>query len=152
MILGIVGSQADKFTTETQNKARIAIHELFQKYHLGTMDSVCSGDCPNGGIDIWCMEEAGYCDINQIRVPPKELRWGGKEGYMARNKQIAKTSDVVVCITVHELPHDYQGMKFYNCYHHDDQENVEPHVKSGGCYTTKYARSLGKPSELIVIK
>lgn len=152
MILGIVGSHAAKFTADTERLARLTIIRLLSE--LGSLDSVCSGHCPEGGIDIWAEEEADRMGIQKIIFPPAVNKWYGSKknpGYYQRNKQIAETSDRVVCITLRELPEGYTGMRFASCYHHEDEPEVKSHVKSGGCWTTKYARSLGKTTELIII-
>jgi hypothetical protein len=67
---------------------------------------------------------------------------------MPRNKKIAEASDRVVCITVKDLPPGFKegGWERY-CYHC----RTDQHIKSGGCWTTKYARSLGKLTRTIVI-
>jgi len=143
MILGIVGSEAAKFTVETETKAREIIRSLLEK--LPPLSAACSGECPLGGIDIWTREEAEKLDIPFIPYAPRVFEWD--RGYKPRNIKIAKTSDKVICITLKELPDSYQGMRFTRCYHCD----TDQHVKSGGCWTTKYARGLGKETETIVI-
>lgn len=147
MILGIVGSEGKKFTLVTESMARKAIRGA-----IGTFQAtkICSGTCPLGGIDVWAVEEAIALlgPGSTIEFPPKVHRWGGKDGYMARNKKIAQTSDVVICITLEKLPENYVGMRFDYCYHC----GTDTHVKSGGCYTTKYARSIGKVGFTVTLK
>ena len=140
MKLGIVGSEAAKFTPETELLAKEQIADFL---NLG--DTVISGECHLGGIDIWAKEYAIENGIKYKGFPPKTLRWS--DGYKPRNIQIAEASDYLVCITVKELPPGYAGMKFPLCYHCGTKD----HVKSGGCWTVKYARKLGKPGEIIVI-
>lgn len=148
MILGIVGSEAAKFTPITEAMARKAIRGA-----IGTFQAtkVCSGECPIGGIDIWAKEEviALLGPDAYIGFPPKYHRWGGNDGYMARNKLIAETSHVVVCFTVAKLPENYvvKGWEFY-CYHC----GTDKHIKSGGCWTTKYARSIGKTGFTVTLR
>lgn len=139
IIVGIVGHAADKFTPETEEKARRLIRSLLQH-----PDSVlCSGHCHLGGIDIFAEEE--YHSMYKSTPPPyifspKKFKWEG--GYKQRNILIAETSHVVHNIVVAKYPPDYKGMKFKECYHcHTDD-----HVKSGGCWTLKYAKRLGKPT------
>lgn len=157
--LGIVGSEAAKFTVDTEALARAAIRELIRKYKPAT---VVSGACPLGGIDIWAIEEAkknGFAlaghTVLGLEFPPEVQQWDppGKIGFKTRNLSIAKYSDIVVCITVKELPPGYSGMKFDRCYHHkrkSDGADV-PHVKSGGCWTVAQAALKGKHTELVVI-
>jgi hypothetical protein len=139
-IVGIVGSEGAKFTNVTEAKARAMIRELI----VGA-DKVVSGACHLGGIDVWAIEEAKARGIPTQEFPPRILQWAG--GYRERNVLIARTSTEVFCLTLRELPPEFGGMRFPYCYHC----NTKEHVKSGGCWTTKYARSLGKPGTTLVI-
>lgn len=38
-------------------------------------------------------------------------------------------------------------MRFHGCYHCEEPN----HVKSGGCWTVKYAKKLGKVGSVIII-
>lgn len=140
MKYGIVGSEAAKFTPETELLAKEQIAQLL---NLG--DTVISGECHLGGIDIWAKEYAVENGIEYIGFPPKTLNW--TDGYRPRNIQIAKAADIVICITVKELPPWYEGMRFGLCYHCRTNE----HVKSGGCWTVKYAREKLKKSGMILV-
>ena len=141
MRIGIVGSEAAKFTSETEAVAREMIQDLILQERASV---VVSGGCHLGGIDAWAAEEAAKMGVDVIEHLPKVTAW---EGYKARNILIAEDSDTVYCITVRELPPNYTGMRFKLCYHCGTAD----HVKSGGCWTTKYARSLGKPARTLVI-
>lgn len=141
MRIGIVGSEGAKFTPETEAKARTIIRSL-----LSNGDSVVSGGCHLGGIDKWAVEEADRGGYDFVEYLPKTLQWSG--GYKERNILIAENSDKVVCITLRKLPDTYKGMTFDLCYHCGTSD----HVKSGGCWTVKYAKKLGKPGEVIVIE
>lgn len=138
LIVGIVGHEAAKFTKETEELARHIIRELLKD--PGAI--LCSGRCPLGGIDVWAEEE--YAKLNRPKpfiYPPKVNSWLG--GYKPRNILIAKTSHVVHNIVVEKYPPNYKGMTFDYCYHC----NTEEHVKSGGCWTAKYAHDkLRKPA------
>jgi hypothetical protein len=141
MILGIVGSEEAKFTPETEEAARLLI-----RLHLKMgVHRVVSGGCHLGGIDIWAVEEASRLGILVMEYLPRTKNW---EGYKARNMLIAENSDQVICITVKVLPPGYKvrGFEKY-CYHC----KTDQHVKSGGCWTTKYARKLGKVGRTLVI-
>lgn len=141
MIIGIVGSEEVKFTTETEQKAREIIRQLLtQPNVLG----YCSGHCHLGGIDIWTEEIGDELAITSYVYPPRVLSW---EGYKERNIKIATVSTEVHCITVKKLPHDYTGMRFSLCYHCKTSD----HVKSGGCWTMKHAVKLGKKTQLHII-
>ncbi len=140
MNIGIVGSEAAKFTPETEAAARTAIRDL-----LRPDDYVVSGACHLGGIDVWAMEEAHDLGLLTREFPPATHRW--ENGYKLRNIQIAQCSDRVVCITVRVYPPGYSGMRFPSCYHC----RTTDHIKSGGCWTVKYAREIGKPTDVIVV-
>lgn len=142
MILGIVGVEEKKLTPETKEKARGIIRGLFAD--LG-VTGVSSGRCHLGGIDIVAEEEAARAGLEGFWYPPKSLDWSN--GYKPRNIQIAEKSDAVVCLSVRVLPEGYDGMRFLYCYHCGTKD----HIKSGGCWTTKYARKLGKKGWTIVL-
>lgn len=140
-ILGIVGSEAAKFTPETEHIAKCTILTI-----LSPGDVVVSGECHLGGVDIWAKETALAIGLNYIGCPPAFKTWNS---FKRRNIEIAELSDRVVCITVATLPPGFKegGWERY-CYHC----KTDTHIKSGGCWTVKYAREkLGKPGEIIVI-
>lgn len=142
--LGIVGSEAAKFTPETEAKARAEIRTLLRPGMV-----VVSGGCHLGGIDIWAVEEAEAAGLAWVEHKPKTLRWEG--GYKQRNLLIASDSDGVACITVKTLPASYTSMRFpAGCYHCGTPP--EHHIKSGGCWTLKQAAKMGKRTKLIVIE
>jgi hypothetical protein len=140
MILGIVGCEAAKFTKAGEHEARKLIRDLARNEGA---TSISSGHCHLGGIDIWAEEVADELELGKYIFPPKSMTW---THYKERNIQIAEKSQVVYCISVTDLPETYTGMRFPLCYHCARDKSVQPpdHVKSGGCWTTKYARSLGK--------
>lgn len=140
-IIGIVGSEAAKFTQDNREIARTIIRVFLEK-----ADEACSGECHLGGIDKWTHEIADDLGIPFTGFPPKARNWNE---YKRRNIQIADFATRVVCITVRELPPNFiaGGWEHY-CYHC----KTDTHIKSGGCWTVKYAREkLGKPGEIIVI-
>lgn len=143
MRLGIVGSEGAKFTPETEMKARTWIAHLIEE---NWADTVVSGACHLGGIDVWAVQEAVGVGCKTIECPPTTLTW---QSFKRRNIEIAELSDKVICITVAKLPVGFKegGWERY-CYHC----KTDAHIKSGGCWTVKYAREkLGKPGEIIVI-
>jgi len=140
MKIGIVGSEAAKFTPVTEAAARHLIKRLI----LDT-EGVISGECHLGGADIYAQEEAESMGLEFWGCPPARLQWEG--GYKQRNLLIAKLSDRVDCITVKELPEGYEGMRFSRCYHCKPQD----HVKSGGCWTVKQAVKMGKQGWIHII-
>lgn len=142
MIVGIVGSEAAKFTPVTEELGKNVITDLLM---APGVVGACSGACHLGGIDIWTEEIAFFLNLPFVAFPPKTRRWAG--GYRERNMEIAVYSKRVTCITLRTLPKEYKGMRFDYCYHCGTNE----HVKSGGCWTVKYAKSIGKQGEVIVI-
>ena len=131
MKVGIVGHAANKFTPETEKKAKEIIRTL-----LYPGDVLVSGGCHLGGVDIYAEEIAkdlGCYDKDYIFLP-RIHRWEG--GYKQRNLKIAHTSDIVHVIVVKEYPPGYTGMRFGYCYHC----HTTDHVKSGGCWTGKKAK------------
>lgn len=147
MRLGIVGHEAAKFTVETERKARQVIQKYleWQESPADDVDLVVSGGCHLGGIDIWAEEEADNANLPCLVYKPESLSWEG--GYKQRNILIAENSDRVICIVVKKLPESYQGMRFPYCYHC----KTDSHIKSGGCWTARYAGKIGKPYEIIEI-
>lgn len=140
MVVGIVGSEAAKFTPSTEAKARALIRSC-----LSPGDKVVSGGCHLGGIDSWAIEEAKALGLEWEEFLPARREWSG---YKARNLKIARAADRVVCITVRKLPEGYSGMRFDLCYHC----NTDQHVKSGGCWTVKKALALGKAGDVFVVE
>lgn len=139
--IGIVGNEGAKFTPEAEEKARAIIRRL-----LAEPCVMVSGHCHLGGIDIWAEEEAKALGRETSIWIPAALNWSN--GYKPRNIQIARKSDEVHCIVVATYPESYKGMRFQWCYHCETRE----HVKSGGCWTAKYAQKrYGKPAKWHVV-
>lgn len=139
---GIVGCAANKFTPATEARARQKIRDILI---FSDCDHVVSGQCHMGGIDVWAIEEAVKLGVPYTEFPPKTRQWS--TGYKPRNAQIAVASGKVVSIVVAEYPPGYSEERFEKCYHC----NTVKHIKSGGCWTAKFARSLGKPGHTIVV-
>lgn len=144
--IGIVGNEGAKFTSETEAKAKAIIYSIL--YRLVPEDveiTLVSGRCHLGGIDVWAEEIADNLDYLKDIYPPRVYNWS--QGYKPRNIKIAQASDIVHNIVVAEYPPDYKGMRFQTCYHC----NTSHHVKSGGCWTAKYAQGLGKQAEWHIV-
>jgi len=141
MHVGIVGHEAAKFTPATEAKARELIRGI-----LAPEDTVLvSGGCHLGGIDIWAEEEADALGREKVIHLPHVRNWSG---YKRRNVKIARDSEVVYSIVVETLPASYRGMRFTSCYHC----GTDDHVKSGGCWTARHARQLGKEGVVLVVR
>jgi hypothetical protein len=119
MIVGIVGNEAAKFTTEGAKKARDLIRSILTEPGV---TEVVSGGCHLGGIDIWTEDVGEELGLKITVFLPTRLSW--EVGYKPRNLKIVNRSDVVPCITVNRLPEYYTGMN----------------VKSGGCWTMLHAK------------
>jgi hypothetical protein len=140
VVIGIVGHEAAKFTDEKQEEARLAIHSVIA-LHQAT--KVVSGGCHLGGIDSWAIEEAKKLGLETEEFLPRRRSWTG--GFRERNIAIAEAADVVVSIVVKELPDSYRGKRCLYCYHC----GTDTHVKSGGCWTVKYARKLPRRTMVV---
>jgi hypothetical protein len=138
--VGLVGPEENKWTPETKEKAKKVISTLLKIY-----PRIVSGGCHLGGVDIWAVEEAKKIGKPFEEYLPVTLDWNG---FKARNKLIAQNSDMVVCITVKDLPPNFPKKTSKFCVHC----NTDEHIKSGGCWTVKYANSIGKDTKIIVIE
>lgn len=140
--MGIVGSEASKFTEATEAQARALISNLLNP--KGTV--LVSGGCHLGGIDIWAEEIADSMGREKIIHVPIVQNW--RNGYKPRNLLIARDSNEVHCITIDKYPPGYTGMRFNYCYHC----RTDTHIKSGGCWTMLQARRMDKLGALHVMK
>lgn len=159
MRIGIVGSEASKFTEKGKAQARDAIFNILT---ASDATAVVSGHCHLGGIDIWAEEIAddinfdvragsGEDKLEKLIFPPRELNWAN--GYKPRNLQIVHNSDKLYCITVDKLPDDYKGMRFTSCYHCEKAGfNGKNHVKSGGCWTVIQGMKKTKEGLWIIVR
>ncbi len=149
--IGIVGHAADKFTPETEKTARYHIRNALISTDNEETMVLISGGCHLGGIDIFAEEEADSMEIGMKIFLPKTLNW---QGYKARNILIAENSTEVYSFVVPTYPKGYMLERYGSrngkpyCYHC----NEDTHVKSGGCWTAKYAREkLNKPGHTIIL-
>jgi len=149
MNIGIVGHEAKKFIPLTEQMAKELIRQLLEPAN----SVLVSGHCHLGGIDIWAEEIATLLGKPKLIYAPEHHSWD--RGYKPRNIKIAENSNVVHSIVVAKYPPTYEGMRFEDavtgepyCYHC----NNNTHVKSGGCWTAKYAKSLGKQGFIHVLE
>jgi hypothetical protein len=141
MYIGIVGHEAKKFTPATKQIALDIIRKLLKEG-----DTLVSGGCHLGGIDIWAEEIADEMGLGKMIFLPKKRSWSG--GYKERNLRIAEICDILHNIVVEKYPEGYEGMRFKYCYHCD----TVTHIKSGGCWTAKNTKRLGKQAFNHVIR
>lgn len=135
--LGIVGHGQEKFTVQTEFLARTAILKAIQTMRP---TAICSGRSPMGGVDTYAEEIAYACGVPFQPFGAQVNSWNpaGRYGYKARNLDIAKFSDVVLCVVVRELPPGFAGWHpGLGCYHCAKHDYAAPpqHIKSGGCWT-----------------
>lgn len=148
--LGIVGHAAEKFvcryadgvvdvpsTAAWEKLAREAIRGLIARHDP---QWVISGRSPMGGIDVWAIEEARRLGVKTFEFPPEFNGW---PAYRKRNLQIARKCEHVAVVVMQRLPGNYQGgVAFEKCYHCEGQPDYPGgHVKSGGCWTARRAKS-----------
>lgn len=126
MKIAIVGTS--KLTDFEKIRASLKITQL-----LNYGDILISGGAD--GIDSLAHKISVELDMKSEIYYPEIHNW---LGYRKRNIIIAESCDKLYCIT--------SNMKSEKCYHCNDW-----HERTGGCWTMKYAKGLGKPTELIII-
>lgn len=148
LVIGIVGHEEKKFTKAGRDVARGTIALIITRAVLeaGGPIEIVSGGCHLGGIDIWAAEIGHSMNQKVTEFVPAVHNW--TFGYMPRNMEIARASDVVHSIVVDKLPPDFGGMTHKLCYYCGRTD----HVKSGGCWTMKQAMKMGKQGVVHVIK
>jgi len=122
--VAFVGSEERKWSEEQKRRAKRLIVDIVLSYvALGYDVVVVSGRCPRGGVDIWAEEIADQLGLSKQIYPPEKPRW---YYYKKRNILIAENCDVLY--------------------------DIEPKGKrSGGTWTMRYAKRLGKPVFLVEI-
>ena len=135
--VGFIGHGEGKFTIRGKEIAIDLIYKLMKGY--GEPITVISGHSPVGGIDMWAEKIAEKLGFPTDIKAPKQLTWGGSYGFRARNIDIGEQSNELHVILVDRYPSFYKGIRFSNCYHC----GVSDHVKSGACWTRKWADRVG---------
>lgn len=143
MKIGIVGAEGAKFTQAGEAEARRIIFDV-----LARADTIISGGCHLGGIDIWAAEIGRELGLEVVEHLPKIRQWE-PNGYKDRNLKIARDSDVLFNITVARLPSGFKGRRYPD--YHCKGKGRPPHVKSGGCWTANQVQLLGKSAHWHVI-
>jgi len=97
------------------------------------------------GVDKIAIEVAKNLGYETQVYSPKEKKWEPptKDGYKARNIQIANECNELFCIA---LPY-----RLSKCYHHRDTEKIREHEKTAGCFTLNLAQIQNKPVKFLVI-
>lgn len=120
-----------------------------------------------GGVDTWVEIIAKELGIKTEIHPAETKGWedeyldygGRNKGYKSRNMDIAEACDILYCIvpSVDVMSVEVYGKKTVAlstddskipyCYHC----KTLGHPANGGCWTKKYADSIGKPTHLVLI-
>lgn len=124
MKIAIVGADEKKWGSKFLAIAARQLIEKILKDNPGCV--LVSGACPKGGVDIWAEQIADKLGVPKEIYPPRVNKWEG--GYKQRNIKIAESCDKLACIEPYKVDH------------------------SGGIWTMKYAKKLGKPTRLLVMK
>jgi hypothetical protein len=143
--IGFVGSSERHWNKQSKIKATQKISEILNQciIQYGKENIVfVSGRSKKGGIDVWAeitaislgvetkiypAEVEKWDDLNEMIADPHPSPMKRFKGYMSRNIDIAKTSDILFCID----PKGRDG--------------------GGGQWTMNYARKLNKEVHHIVI-
>ena len=137
-IVGVSGEKLDNFEKE---KAVLEIIKIGDR-HKGC--TIVSGHSPRGGIDILAEMYADFTKKDKLIFKPDTSDWedeGEKKGYKTRNLEIAEACDILYCISV---PMKEGGKSCYHC-------KQFTHEKTGGCWTMREAKKLGKKTKLIIL-
>jgi hypothetical protein len=132
MNIGIVGPEARRWTAYLRHQAQMSI-EVIISLHKGA--TIVSGGCPYGGVDIWAEQAAQKLKRRTLIFRPTKNAW---KYYKSRNIKIAKSSDILYCV----VPQD----KNHKC-----RYDGSPHPTNGGCWTLRYAQSIGKHTVLFIV-
>jgi len=132
--VAIVGTS--KLTELERDNASAVIESILNSMDL-LNDCLITGDAV--GVDVLVYNMAyNIPNFKILRVFADEKYWEGERGFKARNMRIARESDIVYSITT--------KTKTIPCYHCN-----QDHERTGGCWTRKYAESLGKEGSLIIV-
>ena len=145
------------------------------QFLVGMLDSLVhyqdlilvSGHCHKGGIDIWAEEIADALGIKKEIYPAEVNQWSDKrpiqntipvsvdlKGYRSRNIQIVRSCDILYdiepaksCRYCHGLGEGDYRLFIGTCPRCEGDG-----AYSGGTWTMKYARKLGKKNHKVVIQ
>lgn len=148
MIRGIVGAGKDKFSLVAAKAVKELIYLLVSDSRV---TGVTSGHSPKGGVDIWAEETAERVHRPAFIFAPRIQNW--EQGYKPRNIRIAIKCDELHNIVAESYPESFSGRRFNSCYHCADcsSEHIDRHVKSGGCWTMRYAQRHNKRAFLYIV-
>lgn len=135
--LGIVGSShlSEVEEMEVRKTVPMLINNFKIRYPFDDI-GVVTGDAE--GVDKLVWEYVKLDETikwNSRRYESIDKNWNS---FKPRNIAIAERADKVICLTTRT--------KNTKCYHCE-----QDHQRSGGCWTVKYAKILGKEGTVIVI-
>jgi len=128
--IAIVGTS--HLNNAEQQEALMEIRKIIEQRKEN--DLIITGDAE--GIDSLVSWEC--LEIPHRVYEAKVKGWANEGGFKDRNIRIAENSDYVYSITTRT--------KDEECYHCN-----LPHQRTGGCWTLKYANSIGKKGSVIII-
>ena len=130
MRIAIVGASKPTFNEErdAQQFCGLMMNQWIKEFD--NLEIVSGGA---KGIDTVAVDTARGLGIKCKVFVPEVPNW---EGYKARNLKIAEYCDQIYC-----LPASLKKTKCYHC--------NEPHERSGGCWTAKKVKEMGKLSRVI---
>ena len=124
--IGVSGNRRKYFTDYIKGRELVfeILDSLVSKYENVIFGN---GASPQGGVDQIVIE---YCKLNGIPIKLFPPYWNlpSPERYHKRNRELVEWSDLVVCIFVERIR------------------------KGGTMYVYRYARRIGKPVRVYVIK
>jgi len=133
--IGIVGTS--KVDNPTVEKTVLDTVNKFMKINPNI--ELVSGGAK--GVDNIAERIAKQLNIPIKIFPPK---FQNLDSFRERNLLIAEYSDIVLSFA---LPYDNNPSNI--CYHCN--EITPTHIRTGGCWTTKFARMFGKTGETIIL-
>ena len=141
--IAIVGADGRKWTENDPELVKYIIRHILTKYDNPTL---ISGHCPLGGVDLWAEEVAKELQIPMRIFKPKQNAW---KFYKQRNIQIAEFCDVLYDIEPLKSCRfcgglGVRGEKTCSFCEGDG-------AYSGGTWTLKYAKTLGKEVWKIIV-
>lgn len=133
MKLAIVGTS--RLTDFERSRVIDLIHNEFLR---SPKISLITGDADGVDSLVPACNFVERCELLVVKSLEKYWEPNSGHGFKERNIRIAEECDELICITTKT-----KDIKCYHC-------NMD-HQRTGGCWTMKYAKSLGKPTRLYVV-
>lgn len=133
LTLAIVGTSKELDDIDKTNIYDIITGELWRE---PKWTDIITGDA--SGVDEMVRNMSIMLPGTLTVYKALDKTWDGEWGFKKRNMAIAKQCDELICFTTKTITR-----KCYHC-------NLD-HQRTGGCWTMKYAKSLGKRTRLYVV-